>query len=113
MTPHERYLFDLQGFIEVPDALDAGQLAELNRILDEKIEEAMEPGVTTHRFGFTLLDWGPAYRALIDNPRIDPYLEQLVGPKYRLDHDYADIIRKGDGPIGTTLHGGAIHFDPL
>ena len=113
MTPHEQYLFDLQGFIAVPDALDAGQLAELNRILDEKIDGAMEPGATTHRFGFTLLDWGPAYRDLIDNPRIVPYLEQIVGPRFRLDHDYADIIRKGDGPIGTTLHGGAIPFDPL
>ncbi|MDE2728596.1 MAG: phytanoyl-CoA dioxygenase family protein [Gemmatimonadota bacterium] len=113
MTPHEQYLFDLQGFIAVPDALDAEQLAELNRILDVKIDEAMEPGATTHRFGFTLLDWGPAYRDLIDNPRIVPYLEHIVGSRFRLDHDYADIIRKGDGPIGTTLHGGAIPFDPL
>ena len=113
MTPHERYLFDLQGFIEVPDALDAALLAELNRILDEKIDEAMAPDATTHRFGFTMLDWGPAFRDLVDNPRIVPYLEQLVSPRFRLDHDYADIIRKGDGPIGTSLHGGAIPFDPL
>ena len=113
MTPHERYLFDLQGFIEVPDALDVAQLAELNRILDEKIDGAMAPDATTHRFGFTMLDWGPAFRDLVDNPRIVPYLEQLVSPRFRLDHDYADIIRKGDGPIGTSLHGGAIPFDPL
>ena len=113
MTPQERYLFDLQGYITVPDALDAGQLAELNRLLDEQIDQEMDPGETTHRFSFTLLDWGPAYRELIDNPRILPYLEQLVNPKFRLDHDYADIIRRDDGPIGTTLHGGAIPFDPL
>jgi hypothetical protein len=39
-------------------------------------------------------------------------LEELLGPQFRLDHDYADIIRSGKGPIGATLHGGATPFDP-
>ena len=29
MTEHERYLFDLQGFIVVPNALNPQQVAEL------------------------------------------------------------------------------------
>ena len=113
MTNQEKYLFDLQGFLEVPNALGPEQVEEMNRVLDEKISASMDQGATTHRFGFTLLDWGHIYRELVDNPRIFPYLEQIVGPRFRLDHDYADVIRQGDGPIGTTLHGGAIPFDPL
>ncbi|RIK36532.1 MAG: mitomycin antibiotics/polyketide fumonisin biosynthesis protein, partial [Chloroflexi bacterium] len=39
MNAHERYLFDLQGFLVVPDALDAEQLCMLNRIWDERIAQ--------------------------------------------------------------------------
>ena len=111
MTEQERYLFDLQGFLAVPHALDAEEVIELNAVMDEHIAQGTEPDMRTHRFG-RLLSWGKAYRDLIDNPRIVPYLEELLGPKFRLDHDYADIIRHGKGPIGTRLHGGATPFDP-
>lgn len=52
------------------------------------------------------------YQALIDNPRILPYMEELLGAQFRLDHEYADVIRAGQGPIGTSLHGGGTPFDP-
>lgn len=111
MTEQERYLFDLQGFLVVPDALDAEQLAALNAVLDEHLQAETPPDTRTHRF-IGLLGWGKPYTDLIDNPRITPYLEELLGERFRLDHDYADIIRVGKGPIGTTLHGGATPFDP-
>lgn len=111
MNTHERYLFDLQGFITVPDALDAEQLAELNRIWDKHIAADISSETTTQRWG-NLLTWGQAYRNLIDNSRITPYLEEILGKNFRLDHDYADLIRKGKGPIGTRLHGGGAPFDP-
>jgi Phytanoyl-CoA dioxygenase (PhyH) len=110
MDDDERYLFDLQGFITIPDALSATQVAELNAILDEHMARDMPAGANTHRFG-GLLDWGPAYRQLIDQPTISPYLEEFVDRQFRLDHVYADIIRSGKGPIGTRLHGGASPFD--
>jgi hypothetical protein len=111
MNEHERYLFDLQGFLTVPNALSAAELEQLNRVLDEQIARQVAPDAATHRFG-NLLDWGPDYRSLIDNPRITPYLEELVDRRFRLDHDYADLIRRGKGPIGTSLHGGSTPFDP-
>ena len=49
---------------------------------------------------------------LIDNPKVYDYLEELLGTNFRLDHDYADIIRSDKGPIGTTLHGGGTPFNP-
>ncbi|HEY9744147.1 MAG TPA: phytanoyl-CoA dioxygenase family protein, partial [Coleofasciculaceae cyanobacterium] len=48
----------------------------------------------------------------IDNPRISPYLLDLLGPKFRLDHDYIHIIHQGPGPIGSDLHGGGTPYDP-
>ncbi|MDQ3814421.1 MAG: phytanoyl-CoA dioxygenase family protein [Armatimonadota bacterium] len=111
MNEQEHYLFDLQGFLVVPDALSPEQVSELNAVMDAHIAAETEAGMTTHRFG-RLLRWGSSYVDLIDNPRIVPYLEALLGPKFRLDHDYADVIRSGKGPIGTSLHGGASPFDP-
>jgi ectoine hydroxylase-related dioxygenase (phytanoyl-CoA dioxygenase family) len=111
MNEHEIFLFDLQGFLVVPNALSAEQVTHLNAIMDQRIAEEAGPDMRTHRFG-RLLSWDKAYRDLIDNPRILPYLEQIVGPKFRLDHDYGDVIRTGKGPIGTVLHGGATPFDP-
>ncbi len=111
MNDHDHYLFDLQGFIIAPDALDGGQLAELNRIWDEHIAADITPDTSTQRWG-NLLSWGAPYRRLIANPRIVPYLNEIVGARFRLDHDYADLIRTGKGPIGTRLHGGSTPFDP-
>ena len=111
MNPQERYLFDLQGFLQVPAALTPDEVAALNTLLDEQIARAVSPEMRTQRFG-GLLSWGEHGRALVENPGIAPYLTELLGPDYRLDHDYADVIRAGLGPIGATLHGGATPFDP-
>jgi ectoine hydroxylase-related dioxygenase (phytanoyl-CoA dioxygenase family) len=111
MNEDERYLFDLQGFLVVEDALDANQLTALNEILDRRIEDEVAADDHTHRF-LDLLDWGKPYQDLVDNPRIVDYLAELVGDPLRLDHVYLDIIRSGKGPIGTSLHGGATPLHP-
>ncbi len=111
VTEQEKYLFDLQGFLVVENALDGDHIAALNAILDERIAADVLPDATSHRWG-RLLTWGEPYRRLTDNPNISPYLDELLGDRFRLDHDYADLIRSGKGPIGTRLHGGATPFDP-
>ena len=110
MTDEEKYLFDLQGYITVPNALTTGQITALNAILDERIAAEIEPEKTSHRFG-GLLSWGKEYMDLIDNPGVLSHLHALVGPRPRLDHIYLDIIRGGLSPIGATLHGGGNNFD--
>ena len=112
MTEHDRYLFDLQGYVTVPNAIDAGTVAALNEILDRKIAEETPADATTHRF-MSLLNWGQPYLDLLDPPTIVPYLEAILGPRFRLDHTYLDIIRGGLSPIGATLHGGAMPFNPV
>ena len=106
----QRYLFDLQGWVTIPGALDPELLAELNAEFDRRVVNAVAPDANTHRFG-DILEWGPAWLNLIDNPRVVDTLEAILGAGFRLDHDYADLIRRGKGPIGTRLHGGATPFD--
>ena len=110
MDDDQRYLFDLQGWITIPDALDRDQLAALNATFDAQVAAAVAPDASSWRFG-DVIEWGPDWLNLIDNDRVIPTLEAILGLGYRLDHDYADLIRRGKGPIGTRLHGGATPFD--
>ena len=43
MTEQELYLFDLHGYLVVPNALTSEQVYALNQILDEHIAEKMKP----------------------------------------------------------------------
>jgi len=110
MDAGQRYLFDLQGWVTIPDAVDRDQLESLNATFDEQVVGAVAPDDTSWRFG-DVIEWGPDWLNLIDNERVAPTLEAILGPGYRLDHDYADLIRRGKGPIGTRLHGGATPFE--
>jgi hypothetical protein len=107
----DRYLFDLQGYMTIPDALPPETVGELNYAIDELVEREMGPDKTTRRW-IDLLPRDRVFRDVIDNPRVLPALEELLGPRLRLDHEYVDVIRSGLGPIGARLHGGATPFDP-
>ncbi|MGW0232323.1 phytanoyl-CoA dioxygenase family protein [Actinopolymorpha singaporensis] len=109
MNDQDRYLFDLQGYLTIPDAIPADLLQRLNAQLDEMAERETEPDMRTHRFG-DLLGRDAAFRTLMDLPPVVDVLDDVLGSDFRLDHTYADIIRSGDGPIGTVLHGGAVPF---
>jgi hypothetical protein len=108
----DRYLFDLQGYLTVPDALSAESVEQLNGAIDGMAEREMGRDETAHRW-FHLLERSRAFRDLIDNPRVLPILEELLGKEFRLDHEYLDLIRSGMGPIGAGLHGGAVPFRPI
>ncbi len=111
MRGEDRYLFDVQGYLTVPDALSPEAVDNLNIAIDELEEREMGPDETTHRWT-DLLPRNRVFRDLIDNPRVLPSLEELLGPRLRLDHEYVDVICSGLGPIGARLHGGATPFNP-
>jgi len=105
MTEQEKYLFDLQGYIAVPNAISPEHLAELNAGLEAHWAEG-DAAPNQKYFHFRgLLRWGKAFWDMLDNPRITPYLDELLGPGYRLDHEYIVAIRKDGG--GPGLHGVA------
>ncbi|UBF25246.1 phytanoyl-CoA dioxygenase family protein [Kovacikia minuta CCNUW1] len=112
MNEVERYLFDLQGFLIVENALSLEQVAAINELLDQQVNLHQELEKPWSRFD-RLLSWGAPFRDLIDNPRITPYLHTLLGNHFRLDHEYVHLIRQpGTGPIGSFLHGGGTPYDP-
>lgn len=112
MNEIERYLFDLQGFLVVENALSLQQVADLNDVLDQQVAMHHEQQQPWTRFNH-LLNFGKPFCDLIDNPRLTPYLTELLGENFRLDHDYVHIIRQaGTGPIGSELHGGGTPYDP-
>ena len=110
MDPLQRYLFDLQGYLVIPEAIDRRQLAELNAAVDEIVDaDGGARGVDQR-----ILDLVPrhaAFRKLIDQPTALPYIEQWVHPQARLDHDYVDVRRQGCR--GGALHGGGNPFNPI
>ena len=116
MNDEEKYLFDLRGYIVVKNALTPEQVEDLSSRLEMR-RKAKDP----HRFGSdrtrlggdegpawsapSLLEWGGTYIDLIDLPTIAPYLEALLGPGYRLDHDYINVVN-AEHPSRFYLHGG-------
>lgn len=108
----ERYLFDLQGFLILNHVLSSEEIAAINAVLDHPINHTF-----THQDTFLRLDGllrlGEPFLSLMDHPSIAPYLSELLGENYRLDHDYAHILRQGCGPIeGFLIHGGGTPYDP-
>lgn len=117
MDEEQRYLFDLQGFLVVPGLLSPSEVGALNRTLDERDlwTEAARRTPTEHvnllkaHIG-PVLEWGQAFRDLVSDARLIPYLRELVGEKCRLDHEYAILMKRGAGEL--RLHGGGTPYDP-
>jgi hypothetical protein len=108
MTEEEAFSFDLEGYLILKQVLTREQVGLLSAIaLQECQAEVDRP---TYRRVFGPTRWGAAYRALIDHPRVIPYLDQLLGPKFRLDHDYCLLMTKGGR--APDLHGGATSGNP-
>lgn len=108
MTPEEKFQFDLEGYLVIRQVLSGVEVAALNAIADQRAP-ALSEGRKYGRV-FRASAWGPPYQALIDHPRIVPYLVALVGPKFRLDHDYCIFMAKGG--TGQELHGGESDENP-
>ncbi|SVC04365.1 uncharacterized protein METZ01_LOCUS257219, partial [marine metagenome] len=101
MTKEEQFIFDLEGYIVVKNALSPEAVAELNRIADERFPYRT-PETTSE---WSVLPWGDPVKRLIDHPKILPYLVELLGDRVRLDHDYAIFMNQGE-KRGGGLHGG-------
>ena len=101
MTDEEKFSFDLEGYLVVRNVLTADDLKRLNAVADGILSEGAESGAS-------IVDrvscWGPEFQALMDHHEIVPYLLELLGPKFRIDHDYCIFMKKGATRGG--LHGG-------
>jgi len=118
MDAEEKYLFDLMGFLVLPQVLAREEVDELNALIDSydlwrKAKSGEEPAWVNDPNFMTVgapHTWDEPFRRLLAHPRIMPYLKTLVGPKFRYDHGHALLMRPGAKQLG--LHGGATPWDP-
>jgi ectoine hydroxylase-related dioxygenase (phytanoyl-CoA dioxygenase family) len=111
LTDAERYQFDRTGYLVLEDVLSEREVAELNRLVDEQSLPAptSEPG-SGRRFR-RMLEWGEAFRDLLDYGRIPAVLRDVLGcERFRLDHYYGIYMEAGGETLG--LHGGGTPHDP-
>jgi hypothetical protein len=107
VTPEEKFLFDLEGYLVIKNVLTPAEVAELNDLADRIFTENK---AESDRRKSQVSRWGPATQRLIDHPKIVPYLLELLGPKVRIDHDYCIFMTKGGRRGG--LHGGETEREP-
>jgi ectoine hydroxylase-related dioxygenase (phytanoyl-CoA dioxygenase family) len=117
MTQEERYLFDLMGYLIVPNVLSRAELDEIHAALDARNiwETRKERPESSHNNALKvhigpLLDWGPLFRRLAVHPTVLRYLGEMIGEQMRLDHEYAIFMKPGGSE--NRLHGGGTPYDP-
>ncbi len=102
MTSEEKFTFDLEGYLVVKNVLTPDEVADMNATADEVFPPGEED--TGYRRDSPISRWSPAFQVLIDHPKIVPYMVELLGPKFRIDHDYCIFMTRGGK--GGNLHGG-------
>lgn len=112
-----QYIFDIQGYLVIPDVLTPDEVAELNRLMD--VQNLPGPGKRV-RFGGAaggaresgpgFLAYGKPFCDLLDHVRIMPILRMMLGDYFRLDRIYG--IYMGEGKKAGRLHGGNTPFSP-
>lgn len=109
MTPEEKYLFDLQGYLVIGDVLSDELLGRINETIDrlEALDDAevaargaarkyvkddnvyAQKGIQTETspgdYSCNVLAYGGVFEELIDLPTTLPYIEEMIGKSCRLD----------------------------
>ena len=111
MNEEERYLFDLWGYLVVEDVLSKAELGVLTSLIsDQTSAEPNNEDIYSQRFSGYLQLESDAFRNLLNHSRIVPYLKELIGDGFRLDHTYGIVMRKGN--LGLDLHSGGTPYNP-
>jgi len=108
--PHQRYFFDVNGYLVIDDVLTPAEVAALEAVIDRKRLPPPGESIASQRFEDDFLTWDRGLRALMDHPRVLPLLRELLGGQLRLDHAYGIVMAPGTSGLG--LHGGGTPFDP-
>ena len=124
MNEDEKYFFDLNGYIVVPNVLSAEDIALANEAIDRHADQIHErtgelslsagskalEGVTGRGDLGGALSWpdphGRPFRDMLVNPKVVPFLHEILGTGFRLDHNLG-IITMRKGAEGHLLHGSS------
>merc|ERR1719191_2078891 len=106
MNPHEKFLFDLNGFLVVRGVFTAEEVAAGNAAAGTALAAA---GPRMDLGG--MLGWQEPhcrfFRDVLTHPTLVPYYCALLGEGYRLDHQ-PQVIAQDSGSEGFVLHGGPL-----
>ena len=105
MTPEEKFIFDLDGYIVIKNALSSEEVDHLNAVADREFGQPYDE--TNFKRMSRVSHWDPACVNLFDTPKVVPYLLELLGPRFRADHDYCIFMNRG--AERGRLHGGDGH----
>jgi hypothetical protein len=120
MTDHEKFLFDVQGFLVIPGFLTPAEVDQLNQAVDANADKIVDDGNVNTANSTTLagtrkrqilhelmtLDspWREPFRDLLAHPKLLPYLNTMLGPGWKMDHSPAMFVAD-QGAEGLFLHG--------
>jgi len=128
MSAEQKFFFDLNGFLVVRGVLSAEEVAAANAAIDAHSNGTLErsgelrntrkgsplggDGVTGRCDLAGLLEWPEPhcnpFRSLLAHPQLLPYLVELCGEGYRMDH-LPFVISQKKGSEGFQLHGGPLN----
>ena len=104
----QQYLFDLQGYLVLENALTPQEVSTLNALLDRQQlpdpEEVNRFGSAPRKTASGFLDWGQAFCELLDHSAIMPILRFRLGDCFRLDRLYGMCMTEG-------MQRGQLHSD--
>ena len=130
MNEDEKYLFDLNGYLVIERVLTPDEVAFCNEAIDchadqirERVGELSLSGDSKALKGTTgrgdlggMLGWEKPwcepFRKMLAHPRIVPYLNEILGKGFRMDHN-PGLITMRKGAEGHVFHGSSgPGFDP-
>ena len=111
----QQYLFDLNGYLVIENALSQEEVSTLNRLIDEQNLPApeksprfgsaptLQASLLSHKdsaaqakpVGAGFLNWGKPFCDLLDHHSIMPALRLRLGDAFRLDRLYGMYMRQG------------------
>ena len=125
MNETEKYLFEVHGYLLIENALSADEVNAANAAIDDHADEirinqsslARESSTLDGKAGrgdlHGMLTWEKphceVFRNMIAHPRFAPYLEELLGPGFRLEA--TNIITMDEGAEGFWFHEGGEPHD--
>ena len=129
MTAHERFLFDLNGFLVVRNVFTPEEVRAANAAIDANAAsmrardaQALRNAKTDTPFSAAgprkdmggMLWWpreqSAFFRSVLTHPKLVPYYTALLGEGYRMDHQPLVIAQDAQSE-GFSLHGGPIKSD--
>jgi hypothetical protein len=118
MTPEQKYLFDLQGYVVLPDVLPQDYVAECDRILQgleamapEQYPEGVvqsKPRTNSELYLSNVLQADPLLHRLIDVPEVIDVVRDVSLGLFRLNHAYS-ISHWGEGYTFLHMGGTPVH----